>query len=161
LSARLNLFQKLAGSLKKAAPAAFVFQVPADIVDERSPIMLKKHLTRMLTTIILTALGTGALLQGAEQAKPAPEKTEVAVATESKPIRDPVAQLRGKLLYKRNQTRKLERAAVSNDPALGEKIQRLEAEIEALYSAAEPKLTALYAEQKQLAEQIASMSKKE
>lgn len=123
--------------------------------------MLKKHLTRMLATLTLTALGTGALLQGAEQAKPVPDSAETTITADSKPIRDPVAQLRGKLLYKRSQTRKLERTAVGNDPTLGEKIQRLEAEIEALYSAAEPKLAPLYAEQKQLTEQIESISKKE
>lgn len=122
--------------------------------------MLKKHLTRLLAILTLTLLSTGGLLQAADQAKAVPP-AETAVTEDGKPIRDPVAQLRGKLLYKRSQARKLERNAVGNDPALGEKICRLEAEIEALYSAAEPKLAPLYAEQKQLNEQIESLSKKE
>ncbi len=124
--------------------------------------MLKKSFTKLLSILILTLLGTGGFLQAAEQPKATPAAAETLVAAEeSKPIRDPVAQLRGKLLYKRSQTRKLERTAVSTDPSLGEKISRLEAEIEALYSAAEPKLVPLYAEQKQLNEQIESLSKKE
>lgn len=123
--------------------------------------MLKQHLTRLLAILTLTLLCSGSLLQAADQAKAAPATTETALAEEGKPIRDPVAQLRGKLLYKRSQTRKLERTALTNDAALSEKIRQLEAEIEALYCTAEPKLAALYAEQKQLHEQIESMSKKE
>lgn len=123
--------------------------------------MLKKHLTKLLTALTIAALGTGTLLQADGQNPQKAETAQPAVAAESKAIRDPVAQLRGKLLYKRSQTRKLERIAVSKDPDLGEKILRLEAEIEALYCAAEPKLTSLYAEQKQLNSQIESLSKKE
>lgn len=146
-----------ADCLKITAPEVFIFQQPPE-VDERSPTMLK-HFTRLLA--ILTLLCTGSLLQAADQAKITPATPETALAEAGKPIRDPVAQLRGKLLYKRSQTRKLERTALGSDAALGEKIRRLEAEIEALYCAAEPKLESLYAEQKQLQEQIDSMSKKE
>jgi hypothetical protein len=122
--------------------------------------MMKKRPSALLSALVLSLLCAGTTLIGGEPGKttaPPP----AALAGEGKPIRDPVAQLRGKLLYKRSQMRKLERSAVGNDPALGEKVSRLEAEIEALYSAVEPKLTALYAEEKELNRQIESLSKKE
>lgn len=65
-----------------------------------------------------------------------------------------VKQLRGKLLYKRNQIRKLERAAIASDDELGGKVADLEEQILALYVAAEPKLEALYAAEKSLLKQI-------
>lgn len=121
--------------------------------------MLKKHLTTTLSLLAFALLCPGSALVAAEQDK-APAAKAVSVE-EGKPARDPVAQLRGKLLYKRSQLRKLERAAASKDPILGEKIKRLEAEIEALYSSAEPKLAALYAEEKELNGQIEGLSKKD
>lgn len=89
----------------------------------------------------------------ADEAAKAEEKTEyVEVLT--------VKQLRGKLLYKRNQIRKYERAAVAADDTLGYKIAELENKIQALYVAAEPKLEALYAAEKSLLKQIDDASPK-
>ncbi|MGN0866887.1 MAG: hypothetical protein ACI4SG_04335 [Oligosphaeraceae bacterium] len=65
-----------------------------------------------------------------------------------------VKQLRGKLLYKRNQIRKLEKAACEADAALQGKVTELESQLQALYLAAEPRLQALYQEEKTLLTQI-------
>ena len=71
-----------------------------------------------------------------------------------------VKQLRGKLLYKRNQIRKLERSAVAADESLHGKIVALEGQIQALYVAAEPKLEALYGAEKDLLKRIDNASEK-
>ncbi|MBQ4479439.1 MAG: hypothetical protein II943_02255 [Victivallales bacterium] len=68
--------------------------------------------------------------------------------------KDPVKQLRGKLLYKRNQIRKLERAALAVDPALEAKVEQLENERQSLYVAVKPELEELYAAEKELLNQI-------
>lgn len=65
-----------------------------------------------------------------------------------------VKQLRGKLLYKRNQIRKYERSAIAADSKLADKVSGLENQIQALYVATEPKLEALYAAEKSLLKQI-------
>lgn len=65
-----------------------------------------------------------------------------------------VKQLRGKLLYKRNQIRKLERAACAADDELQTKVASLESQIQGLYSSAEPKLESLYQEEKALQHKI-------
>ena len=65
-----------------------------------------------------------------------------------------VKQLRGKLLYKRNQIRKLEKAAVNSDASIQGKVHALEEQIEAIYVAADPKLEALYKAEKELLRQI-------
>ncbi len=121
--------------------------------------MLKKHLTTTLSILALAMLCSGSALCAAEQGQAAAAQT--VIAADSKPVRDPVAQLRGKLLYRRSQMRKLEKAVLDKDPVLGEKIKQLEAEIAALYSAAEPKLATLYAEEKELNGQIENLSKKD
>ena len=68
--------------------------------------------------------------------------------------KDPVKQLRGKLLYKRNQIRKMERAAIAADPTLEEKVNNLENERQSLYVAVKPELAELYAAEKDLQKQI-------
>jgi len=77
-----------------------------------------------------------------------------AAATEAVSEGLTVKQLRGKLLYKRNQIRKLERTATSADASLQDKVLDLETQIQALYVAAEPKLGALYQAEKDLLNQI-------
>ena len=68
--------------------------------------------------------------------------------------KDPVKQLRGKLLYKKNQIRKLEHAALSADPTLEAKVEQLENERQSLYVAVKPELEELYAAEKDLQNQI-------
>ena len=65
-----------------------------------------------------------------------------------------LAKLRGKLLYKRGQVRKLEKGAVAADAELAEKLNELEAKRRALLVSAEPRLGALYAEQDKLEEEV-------
>ena len=84
---------------------------------------------------------------------PAPAATE-----EAKPIKDQVARLRGKLLYKKNQSRRLETQAEKADPALKAKIDELNNQKENLYVAAEPKLAEIYQEQKELNRQIEQLN---
>ena len=80
--------------------------------------------------------------------------------TEAQALKNPVSQLRGKLLYKRNQARRLERAAAEADAELKKKIDALQSQIEALYVEANPKLAEIYTEQKQLGERIEALSQK-
>ena len=68
--------------------------------------------------------------------------------------KDPVKQLRGKLLYKKNQIRKLEKAALAADPSLEEKVNHLERERQSLYVSVAPELAELYAAEKDLQGQI-------
>lgn len=116
--------------------------------------------------VILSLSLFGGILLAAEKGKAGElvtveKKAETVFAEDSKPVRDPVSQMRGKLLYKRSQAKKLERIATQNDAALGEKISRLEEEIAALYSAANPKLAEIYAEQKQLTLEIENLTRKD
>ncbi|MFA6930382.1 MAG: hypothetical protein WCT05_08645 [Lentisphaeria bacterium] len=121
---------------------------------------------RQLLVILSLSLFSGMLL-AAERGKTGgattvvEKKVEAVYAEDSKPVRDPVAQMRGKLLYKRSQAKKLERIAIQNDAVLGEKISNLEGEIAALYSAANPKLAEIYAEQKQLTLEIENLTRKD
>ena len=82
-----------------------------------------------------------------------PQETE-SPKTETVQEAPTVKQLRGKLLYKRNQIRKLEKAACEADAALQGKVTELENQIQTLYQTAEPKLQALYQEEKALLTQI-------
>ena len=70
------------------------------------------------------------------------------------------AKLRGKLLYKKSQIRKLEKAATAADDVLASKLQELENQRRALLSAAEPRLAALYAEHDGMEEEIQKMTEK-
>lgn len=62
-------------------------------------------------------------------------------------VRVQVAKLRGKLLYKKGQIRKLEKAACAYNAELKKKVDALETERRNSYIAIEPKLKTLYAEQ--------------
>lgn len=75
-------------------------------------------------------------------------------AVVTKAEKNPVAKLRGKLLYKKNQIRKLERSATAGNDALRVRVDELEKERRGQYVAVEPKLAELYSEQDALAAEI-------
>ena len=75
-------------------------------------------------------------------------------AVVTKAEKNPVAKLRGKLLYKKNQIRKLERSATGSNEALRVRAGELEKERRGQYVAVEPKLAELYSEQDALAAEI-------
>ena len=106
---------------------------------------LKKNLRKAILTAVVTACAFSALAKS-DAAAPA-----------AKPAKNPVAQLRGKLLYRHNQARKLERAALAEDPELQAQIEALDLQKEQLFIAANPKLADIYREQKSLNEQIEAL----
>ena len=75
---------------------------------------------------------------------------EVAVKSDKSAVK----KLRGKLLYRRNQIRKLENAAMAADEALKSKVADLENSRREELCKAEPKLKELYALEKDLQGQI-------
>ena len=85
----------------------------------------------------------------AEETNPETEKTMEAVkqATDAEITpRAQAARVRGKILYKRSQIRKLEQEVCEKKADLKAKITELEQERRTQYVAAEPKLQELYAE---------------
>lgn len=114
-------------------------------------------LKRTLLTALL-ALHAGAALLHAEAETPPAPAAEATTQLANKPVKDPTAQLRGKLLYKKSQSRKLEKTAEQSDPALKTRIAELHAVIEAAYVAANPKLAEIYQEQKELNERIDNLA---
>ena len=106
-----------------------------------------------LLALLVTAAGMGATrMVAAEKEVPAAPTAPAAVD-----VRAQVKQLRGKLLYKRSQIRKLERAAEAADAKLKAQIAELEAKRQAAYVAAQPKLGGLYAEERELQKQIEAL----
>jgi len=103
---------------------------------------MKRAFTGMCLALIL-AIGGFAYAKG--------EKATDDAATT---IRVQVAKLRGKLVYKKGQIKKLERAACEEDEALKAKINELEQERRNHYIAKEPKLKKLYEEQDALDSEI-------
>lgn len=75
-------------------------------------------------------------------------------------VRVQVAKLRGKLLYKKSQIRKLEKAACNVSPELKIKMEAMEKEKRTQYIAADPKLEGLYAEQDAIEEEIQKLAGK-
>lgn len=116
-------------------------------------------LKRTLMSAVL-ALNIGAAMLRAETEKMTDANTETAQANQvaNKPVKDPTAQLRGKLLYKKSQARKLEKAAEEADPALKSKIVDLHTQAETAYVAANPKLAEIYQEQKELTERLDNLT---
>lgn len=100
------------------------------------------------------------MAQETEKLGPQEEKAVVKVEEEVKKEKAPVAKLRGKLLYKKSQIRKLEKAATAADDVLASKLQELENQRRALLSAAEPRLATLYAEHDGMEEEIQKMTEK-
>jgi hypothetical protein len=102
-------------------------------------------------------VGLAALLMSVSL--PSWAQTTGGAASDDNPVvtkaeKNPVAKLRGKLLYKKNQIRKLERAAVANNDALRVRADELEKERRGQYVAVEPKLADLYSAQDALAAEI-------
>ena len=121
---------------------------------------MRKLLCRCMLAMLLSCGGWRAMAQEAEKLGPQEEKTVVKVEEEVKKEKAPVAKLRGKLLYKKSQIRKLEKAAAAADEVLASKLQELENQRRALLSAAEPRLAALYAEHDGMEEEIQKMTEK-
>ncbi len=65
-----------------------------------------------------------------------------------------LARLRGKLLYKKGQIRKLENGVTAASAELRGRVDELERQRRDLFQGAEPKLASLYEEHDQLSEQI-------
>ena len=65
-----------------------------------------------------------------------------------------LARLRGKLLYKKGQIRKLENGVTAASAELKGRVDELERQRRDLFQGAEPKLASLYEEHDQLSEQI-------
>ena len=127
--------------------------------------MFHRKIKTNLSLLLIAFLAFFSLLKAENQALKLATKdnkeTKASKVETAKPARDPVAQLRGKLLYRKNQARKLEKQALMNDPGLNEKVAALQAEIETLFIAAEPKLKENYALQKEINQEIENLSKKE
>lgn len=115
----------------------------------------------MCKRVVLSAIALAMLwcsyFACAQEGAALPEGAAI-VQENPQPVKNPVAQLRGKLLYKRNQAKRLERAASEADAELKKKVEALESQIKALYVEANPKLAEIYAEQKQLDERIEALN---
>ncbi|MCQ2403759.1 MAG: hypothetical protein MJ202_08555 [Lentisphaeria bacterium] len=119
-----------------------------NIIKLEKGIRIMKKWNALFLAMLLACSFLAAPVRAADEAEDAKPKTEQVEEMLT------VKQLRGKLLYKRNQIRKLERSAVAADGALQDKVVSLEGQIQALYVAAEPKLEALYAAEKDLLKRI-------
>ncbi|MBR4125939.1 MAG: hypothetical protein IKR13_07025 [Victivallales bacterium] len=107
-----------------------------------------KQIRVLLLAALLAFSGVSFAAESAEGGAPSASPQVVTIQ------KDPVKQLRGKLLYKKNQIRKLERAALAADPTLEEKVNQLENQRQSLYVAVAPDLAELYAAEKDLQGQI-------
>ena len=123
-------------------------------------LIMRKLLCRCMLAMLLSCGGWLAMAQEAEKPAPQDEKTFVKVEEEVKKEKTPVAKLRGKLLYKKSQIKKLEKAATAADNVLASKLQELENQRRSLLSAAEPRLAVLYAEHDGMEEEIQKMTEK-
>ncbi len=85
-----------------------------------------------------------------ENTEPAPKDSEA--------LKVQIAKMRGRLLYKKGQIRKLEKAACGENVQLQEKISSLEKERRVQFIAANPKLEGLYAEQDVLEGEIQKLN---
>jgi hypothetical protein len=113
--------------------------------------MMKRMSLVLLAALLLPGLSAVSLVWGEAAADGA---AAAKVGAEDGAVKNPVARLRGRLLYKRGQIRKLEKAAAEVNDALRAKADELEKERRAQYVAADPKLAGLYAEQDALEEEI-------
>ena len=117
-----------------------------------------KRVNALLLALLLACSGTAVFAQQAPAAAPAAPAV-VATAQQAEPVQD-VKKLRGKLLYKRNQISKLEKAALAGSEDLRGKVTTLETQRRDLLAAAQPKLTELYQQEAELRQQIDSLSAK-
>ena len=103
-----------------------------------------------ISMIVAICLGGMALSVDAASKSKSAKDNEIQLA---------IGKLRGKLLYKKNQIRKLEKAALAADPTLEEKVNHLESERQSLYVSVAPGLAELYAAEKDLQGQIDAATK--
>ena len=120
---------------------------------------MKKLLCRCMLAMMLACGGWRAMSQEAGEPE-VKENKEIVKTEEVKKEKNPVAKLRGKLLYKKSQIKKLEKAAAAADSVLASKLQELETQRRALLSSAEPRLSELYAEHDNMEEEIQKMTDK-
>ena len=116
------------------------------IVEKRS-IDMKKKVFLMMVLGMMLCMGGAALA-----------KTTKAVDDAVLDVRVQVAKLRGKLVYKKGQIRKLERSACGSNEELKKKVAALEEERRNSYVSVEPKLKTLYAEQDALNAEIEKLN---
>lgn len=109
-------------------------------------------MTRLLSFGLIAGLFIGSIGMLAEEVA----KAEAVDKAESARVQ--VAKLRGKLLYKRNQIRKLEKSACDANSELRQRMESIEKEKRTQYVVAEPKLEPLYAEQDALEGEILKLS---
>ena len=118
----------------------------------------------LMTASAFAALTTGLLADDAPAAQPTAQGTaETAIeanAQKAAPTIDKtqVSRMRGKLLYKKGQIKKLEKAVTETNTEASAKSANLERQRRELFIAAEPKLAQLYEEQDALEEQIRTMT---
>ena len=80
------------------------------------------------------------------------------VVKDAETLKVQIAKMRGRLLYKKGQIRKLEKEACETNVQLKEKTDELEKERRVQFIAANPKLESLYAEQDALETEIQKMN---
>ncbi|MBP5640276.1 MAG: hypothetical protein J6X55_12400 [Victivallales bacterium] len=117
----------------------------------------------MRTTTAFAMMGIGLLANETQTAQPQQNQTENTITqTDNKnpPVTDKtqVSRLRGKLLYKKGQIRKLEKIVTETNNEIATKNSEFERQRRELFVAAEPKLAQLYEEQDTLEQQIQQMS---
>ena len=86
------------------------------------------------------------------------EATADALKAASETAKVQIAKLRGRLLYKKSQIRKLEKGACESNPELKMKMEAMEKEKRQSYIAVESKLEALYSEQDILESEIQKLT---
>ena len=88
------------------------------------------------------------------------ETAEDALKAAGETAKVQIAKLRGRLLYKKSQIRKLEKSACEGNQALKQKMEAMEKEKRQSYIAVESKLEALYSEQDILEMEIQKLTGK-
>lgn len=116
-----------------------------------------KRINALLLALLLACSGTIAFAQDATPATPSAPAPQAVEQTAPAPT---VKQLRGKLLYKRNQISKLEKSALSSNEDLRNKVTALENQRRDLLAGAQPRLAELYQQETELRQQIDTMSAK-
>lgn len=117
-------------------------------------------MTGLRASAVTLALMLGVALaeEGAVAPKAAPQPAAAAAVNEENTTaineRNQVSRLRGKLLYKKGQIRKMEKLAQESNGGLKKKLEALEKQRRELLVAADPKLGPLYEEQDKLEAEI-------
>ena len=113
----------------------------------------RKTMTSLMVALALAAGAGTAFCQSKDAA-------EEAVKTAAETAKVQIAKLRGRLLYKKSQIRKLEKNACENNPDLKTKMEEMEKEKRQSYIAVESKLESLYSEQDVLETEIQKLTGK-